>query len=135
MVATEHAVEPMMPSLSNIGGSRLSHEGGIVLIPRWNCEEGGAGVGSDSPGVLKVGDKRGEVSRKKWTKLLPSGQDLNVPSITRWSASWRVATLAGVPNTRRSGVLQWSIHCPTGEEVPQYMSEGIWERRKGLVGW
>ena len=33
---------------------------------------GGAGA---NPCVLKVGGKGGEVSRKKWTKLLPCGQD------------------------------------------------------------
>ena len=35
---------------------------------------GGAGAGAN-PRVLKVCGKGGEVSRKKWTKLLPCGQD------------------------------------------------------------
>ena len=32
MVTTQHAVEPVMPPLCNIGGSRQPHKGGIMLI-------------------------------------------------------------------------------------------------------
>ena len=32
MVTTQHAVEPLMPPLCNIGGSRQPHKGGIMLI-------------------------------------------------------------------------------------------------------